>query len=52
MKIRIWIFDSPLKFLACCIWNLSELIHFNLYGKFAPKVLGYLLNVKGEESDT
>lgn len=41
----IWNFETPVTFLASCVWNISEYFGFGL-GVLAPYVFGLLINRK------
>ena len=34
-----WNFETPLTFLACCVWNFCEYFKLSI-GKFAPYLFG------------
>ena len=39
----IWNFDTPITFIASCIWNASEYFGVGL-GRFAPYIFGLVIN--------
>lgn len=43
-----WRYNTPITFLACCIWNLSEFIGIGL-GRFAPHVFDCIMEQKGKD---
>jgi hypothetical protein len=43
----IWNFETPLTFLASCLWNFCE--YFRLSPKFAPQLFGLVCGRKGKK---
>lgn len=42
-----WNYETPLTFLACCLWNFCE--HFNIsLGKYGPSVFGAAIGKPGK----
>lgn len=42
-----WKEETPLQFVASCIWNISENLDMPL-GRFAPIVFGWMMGPKGQ----
>jgi hypothetical protein len=43
-----WNFDTPVTFVACCVWNFLE--YFNLSaGKYAPKLFELAIGKSGKK---
>jgi hypothetical protein len=40
--------ETPLQFVASCIWNTSENLHIPL-GRFAPIVFGWMIGAKSKK---
>jgi hypothetical protein len=43
--MKFWKEETPLQFVASCIWNTSESLNIPL-GKFAPIVFGLMIGYK------
>lgn len=43
-----WNEETPLQFIASCIWNTSEYLEIPL-GRFAPTVFGWMIGVKNKK---
>ena len=43
--MKFWKEETPLQFIASCIWNTSENLHIPL-GRFAPTVFGWMIGSK------
>lgn len=46
--MKFWNYDTPVTFLACCLWNFSEWSKISL-GKLAPKVFSAAIGKKGKK---
>jgi len=44
--MMFWKEETPLQFVASCIWNTSEYTGIGL-GRFAPIVFGWMIGSKG-----
>lgn len=43
--MKFWKEETPLQFVASCIWNTSENLNIPL-GRFAPIVFGWMIGAK------